>query len=217
MMERTITVRGTAAASVKPDLAELSLYLESEARTYEAASEKAAQDEKLLRQAAADAGLDADALRTESYNVSVHSEQRRAADGTTRSVFVGYVCSHALVLKFGLGDGCLQRVLDALASCKAKPRFDIAFTAADEQTAGLQLLAAACADAKRRAQTLASASDAKLGQLLHIEYDGGAPVFRSMSRMNADGAVLMARAAAPKLSPQDISLEDGALFTWALE
>ncbi len=215
-MERTITVKGEATASVTPDRAELNLYLESQDAAYDKASEAAARDEKKLRAAVTAAGISPDALRTDSYNVGTSYEQERSADGSVKNVFKGYICSHSLRLVFPLADGGLQKVLDALAGCEAKPRFDVCFTVADKQGVSAQLLAAACADAKQKAEILVAASGAKLGQLLRIEYGANRPDFHSNARMSADGAAMMMRAAAPAIEPQELTVRDGASFVWEL-
>ena len=95
----------------------------------------------------------------------------------------------------------------------------MSFTVKEPQTLETALLQAAAANARRRAEVLCAASGVKLGALRSIDYDFHDLPLRSQTTMDAAGGPMLTakRAMAENLRPQDLRLEDSAVFTWEIQ
>ncbi len=217
-MERTITVRGHGTVTAAPDRIEITLRLESRDMDYSAASAQADIRIGDLTQSVTRAGFSADDLKTTSYHIQPEYESVCGPDGVYRQERKGYLCEHTLLLAFDYDRRRLDDVVTALASCPAVPGFDIRFTVRDPEALRDRLLNEAAAHARSRAETLCAASGVRLGTLLRIEYDrGDRPLYSDTSCTMAFGGAMLRAAKAADIAPEDIRLDDTAVFVWAIE
>lgn len=217
-MEKIITVRGTGSVSVKPDETVVSLTLRAIDKIYDKAMTKAADLQTALTGALAAVGFSANDIKTVRFNVSAEHESVRGKDGTYKNVFKGYVCTHALRLAFDFDTKRLSDTLGAIASSVADPDLSIQFTVKDKTAAENALLEDAAKNAREKAEVLAAASGARLGELLSISYHFEGKDMMSRTQYGMDTLCLAKanRAAAPTVAPEDIDLTDEASFVWAL-
>ena len=212
-----LTVRGTGTLRLKPDWTELSMTLKSLDKDYARSAEKAAEQLDALQRALEDADFSAEALKTTGYRIDTEHESQQDENGHYRSVFIGYACVHELKLAFAFDTVKLARAIDAVTRCVADPGLDVRFTVRDKDAASDELLAAAAANARAKAETLAKAAGVTLGELLRIDYNCGEPELYSptgfgMAKRGAVRATVMELT----MAPEDVEASDSADFVWAI-
>lgn len=216
-MTRTITVKGTGSVSLTPDLTEISMTLKTLDKDYDRAVEQSAALLDGLREALEGLGFAGEELKTRSFNISTQYDSQRDEQGNYRSVFAGYACIHDLMLEFDFDTQRLSDVLRAVAGCIAEPELSIRFSVRDREGASDALLRSAAENARHRAQLLAEASGAVLGQLVSIDYSWGELDIYSRTNYAMDAKCMaMPNSAAMDFTPDDIRLEDNVTFVWEL-
>ncbi len=176
---RRIEVSGVGSDSSKPDLALASLGVKTLAKSVqEAVAENNATAQAVLS-ALENAGVDPHRIETSSFSVSAQRDFRRDKPDTV----VGYWASNMVTV--GIVD--LDRVgatLQAAIDAGANNISNLRFTLQDPQPVKARARANAVADARRRAQTLATAAGVKLGEVVSIrEMAGRTPVFKDQRMM----------------------------------
>ena len=219
MANGKITVTGRGRLSLRPDLTVVSLSVKSLDRDYDRSM--ASSEEKLasLKSGLAGAGFVERDLKTEDFSVNTEYEGvHDPKTGGYRQELRGYRCTHRLKLEFAFDTHLLSRVLTVIAHSVAEPELDVRFTVKDKGAAAEELLRAAAADAKAKAEILADASGAALGALVSIDYSRGELPMYSQTRYAVADAALMKSTAARGVSiePTDIDLEDSAVFVYEL-
>lgn len=175
----SITVKGTATASVKPDTAEIGITLSRTSADYGESARAAAAAAESLTEAVKLAGLGAAAVKTSSYGINaVYSAVPDGKGGHMRELS-GYECVQRMTVRFRLSKDRLERVINELSGCEAAD-FTVRFTAKNAAKARLRALADAVADAETSARAIASAAGCRLGKTISLEY--GAPAVNEYSR-----------------------------------
>lgn len=222
-MERTISVKGVGEVSAAPDLVQLLMSLEARDKNYEKMMEKASGQTKQVKDALAEKGFDKKDIKTTRFNVGTEYDHVHDDKGNYNKVFKGYLAEHSLILRFDLDMEKLSEALSAITSCKAQPRFSIAFTVKDPETVKDGLLRELTANARHKAEVLCEASGMKLGKLLSVEYDWenrklySATAYNTMEDCVQEGAMPRVMSAkAVSIEPEDIKLKDSAGFVWEI-
>ncbi len=214
--KRRIHIRGIGVAAQVPDLITLSMTLTARNAEYAAAYKIAAQQIEMLRESTAEAGFQADDLKTTCFNVRAVYEDEEYREGNAkryRQNFIGFECRHDLKLTFDFDNAKLNRALDTIAACLSQPKISIAFTVKDADALNDKLLASAARDARRKAEILCAASGVKLGRLLDINYtpDG------------AEAETIVCGACEPvdknsfDIQPEELTASLGVDFLWEIE
>lgn len=220
-MPRTITVKGIAKVSTKPDFVVLSMKLEAKDKEYDKAMDRAAEQLEQLNNSLVSIDFEKNAVKTTNFNVDTDYDSYKDKKGNYRQVFSGFVCKHQLKLSFDFDMKKLSQALAAVAKCLAHPEINISFTVKDASAVNEALLREATANAKRKAELLCEASGVKLGQLLTIDYNWSELNIYSDTRYNMAKYSLME--AAPMMTrsidiePNDIDVRDTATFVWEIE
>ncbi|MBR5948829.1 MAG: SIMPL domain-containing protein [Clostridia bacterium] len=218
-MKRTITVKGVGTAKTKPDRVVLNMTVETKDREYENAIRSANEQIADLNAALEAVGYEKGSLKTMDFNVHMNYEDARDENGLYRSVFAGYMCFHSLKLEFDFTNAALGKTLSAIASCNAKPQFNLSFTVKNPASIKEKLLESAAMNARQKAEILCAASGVSLGELVNIDYNwGDVNVFSltNFTRAKNESAVFGASFDA-QLSPDDIRSTDSVTFTWEME
>ncbi len=219
-MSSTITVRGVGTASAKPDLVNLSLYLEARDKVYENAMKKGSDQIDMLAQAAQKAGFKRTDLKTTSFNVRSEYESVKDKQGNYRQAFAGYVCCHDLKLSFKFDADRLANTLSELSSCGTDAQLNVSFTVKNPAALNARILKDAVKNASVKAAILCEASGVVLGEIKNIEYDWSGSSRVSRTRFEADNAAmpLLAKASfAGGFEPEEIQASDSVTFTWEIE
>ena len=213
-MDRTITVKGSAKLSLRPDYVVITMTLTAEDKDYDEAMAQGSARLDALRDALAAIGYDRKELKTTNFNVSTEYDFQNDQYGNGRRVFRGYACTHELKLALDFDAARLGETLSAITGCEATPDLNVRFTVKDTDAVSDELLRQAADNALRRAKVLAAASGVTLGQLVRIDYSWGNRDFVSPTAFAA-GGMLRAKATMD-FTPEDIDINDQATFVWEI-
>ena len=213
-MDRTITVKGSAKLSLRPDYVVITMTLTAEDKDYDEAMAQGSARLDALRDALAAIGYDRKELKTTNFNVSTEYDFQNDQYGNGRRVFRGYACTHELKLALDFDAARLGETLSAITGCEATPDLNVRFTVKDTDAVSDELLRQAADNALRRAKVLAAASGVSLGQLVRIDYSWGNRDFVSPTAFAA-GGMLRAKATMD-FTPEDIDINDQATFVWEI-
>lgn len=154
-----VITSGDAIVSKKPDLAIVYVGVESKENTASAAQQDlAAKASKLIARAKA-LGIPDKDINTAGYFVGANY----VSDGN----IAGYRAAEQLVLKWHTVDN-IGKALDALVQEGGATQISVGFTLADPKAAQAEARTQAIADARSRAQAMASAAGVKLGKVLRV-------------------------------------------------
>ena len=163
-----ISVNGTGRVSVRPDMALLTLGVETRAATLsEATGEAARRMTAVLGRLKALGIAEAD-LTTVGYSIEPIPAPRRTEDEGTR--IVAYRATNIVRVKLRALDRAGQ-VLDDAVGAGANVVRGVQFTLADPAPAETRARADAVRDATARARELAAAAGVPLGEVLSIDED----------------------------------------------
>jgi uncharacterized protein len=162
---RTVTVQGAATARVAPDTALFTFGLETEAVTAKAALADSGGRMRRVIAALLRSGVAKDDIQTQ--DVSVYPRQNESGD------VVGYSANGsvaATVRRLGKAGAVVDAAVGAGATETSGPQFSRSGTALTQQA-----LREAFANARAKAQTLATEAGATLGEARRIEESAQAP------------------------------------------
>lgn len=217
-MVRTITVKGSGKVSVPPDYIVLTFKLETIHSDYSRMLEESSARFGSLCETADALGFAEDALKTQSYKVSVVNKSVRDKYDNYKEVFQGYKCLHKLSLSFDFDAERFSQVLTAVSQCSAKPSISIDFTVKDPDAVKEELLRAATRNARQKAEILTSEANVKLRQLLAINYDW--TDIQLVSKSDVDGEVeyfdTVMALLNKRMTPDTITVSDNAAFVWGI-
>lgn len=219
-MERTIRIKGTGKASVKPDRIVCSIKLSGLDSDYEKAVKRSADESEQVRESIASAGLDLKDLKTSSFDVDTeYSYCKDKKRGTETTVLEGYRYRHFMSIEFPNDNKILGKVLFVLSHCPAELVFSISYTVSDTESVKNRLLEKATADSRRKAEILAGAAGVKLGQILQIDYS-----WREMQisaelggMQNYAKSVCVGDGYDIDFNADDIDVEDTVTIVWEIE
>lgn len=204
-MHRLITVSASGYADAEPDRATISAGVAAEAET--AAAALSANTELMQKVIAGlkESGIDAKDIQTRNFNVEPRYTNPR--DGTP--TIDGYRVSNQVTLV--VRDlKALGGLLDKLVSLGANQVNGLAFEVSRAETLKDEARKEAVANARRRAELLAAAAGADLGEVVTIteEMSYGGPRPMAMRAARADAAPIEAGTE---------TLEARVTVTWALK
>jgi uncharacterized protein YggE len=162
---RGITVQGTGKITIRPDLATISVGIQSQAGSARAAQSQASA--AMTKIIAAVKGLGIDDADIASQWVSLQPQYDYNNGGSVPPRVVGYQASQTLTVKVRdiekSGD-----VIDEAVAAGATQVSGMSFSVSDPTAASAQARTAAIADAKARADALAKAAGVSLGGAISI-------------------------------------------------
>jgi uncharacterized protein YggE len=202
-----IRVQGSGKVSSTPDTVIVGLGLKSEHKDYAKATADAARKLELLRAALPKAGLAADQLKTESFNIGVEYDYQAGTQ-----TFRAYSVKHHLSLRLPFEPVELGRVLTAVMESGTKAHVTLTFTATDAEAVKRRVLEEAVHKARSRAELIARAAGQQLGAVRSIEYGSTEILVQSRPQNFYEGL------ASPSLdlAPADIETDDTVLMVWEL-
>lgn len=178
----SIRVTGEASVAVKPDQAEISIGVVTQAQTAQAAaSQNAQKQDAVLSQLRKALGTAAD-IKTISYSLSPNYRYPKEGGQPTIS---GYTASNTIQVKTTNLDQ-VGKVIDLGTESGANNIQSLRFTIKDETAARAQALREASIRARSKAEAIASALGLKIQRILRVE-EGGSTVrpFVEMDAMRA--------------------------------
>ncbi len=224
-MDNTITIKGVAKATVKPDWVVMSLSVEGAAKMYCEAVDLADDKISKLTHNLELIGLDKKSIKTTRYNVVPQYNFINDKKGRVKKEFKGYLCSHKVDIEFDFASEMVGKVLGAVEISFANPQLDIAFTLKDKEAVSDMLLMEATKNAKRKAEIVCKAADVKLGKLVNVSYNWNEinvftrPAFNqgdTFGNIYEPSEIKDIMAPKTDIQPDDISVSDFATFVWEI-
>ena len=209
MFAPSISVTGSGTASARPDTAEITTGVITQAPTAAAAlARNSAAMDKVLKAVKA-LGIAEKDMQTTSVNVM--PQRRQGRQEAQPPDIIGYEVSNQLRVK--VRDlAVLGRLLDELVGQGANNLGGIRFSVAEPTALLDQARAKAVADARRKAEVYATAAGVKVGRVLSIQESGAAvPRFEGFQAMRT-----MAASAVP-VAPGEQEFEASVSITYAIE
>jgi uncharacterized protein YggE len=203
--ERTITVNGTAKISADPDEAIVTLGVRTQAERAQEAMDQNSAKMKQVIDALHALGFGDDDLATSMIELYPRYDDR----GET---ITGYDASNQIeVTIHDLSK--VGRVLDTGVDNGANVAGGIRFRVSDENAGLDEALASAVEDAKAKAQTMAGAADANVGEVVTIVENGGGG---GPQPYYAERVMYAAADAAVPVEAPTIETEVSVTVTWSL-
>jgi uncharacterized protein YggE len=189
---QTITVVGQGSVNIKPDIARVSVGVETSAETIsEAVAENETNMEAILA-ALQEAGIDEKDIQTMNYSIQLdyYQESLPRAEPSTGESQPRYRVSNMVNVTIRNLDG-VGDVLDAVIEAGANNIWGISFSLDDQSVAEADARADAIADAQARAEALAELSGIQLGPVMSISEvigGGSVPMAVTVERAAAGGS-----------------------------
>lgn len=195
-VKRSIQVEGQATMSVEPDLARLSLGVETQGDTAAKAQALLADRAASVLAALTRAGLDRAKITTSSFRVSpVYSTKQ-----DKQNTIIGYRAETTLAVE--LSDlPSVAAVVDAAMAAGANAVRSLTYDRANMESYKEQLIRAACDDAAMKAGAAAGALGAKLGGPVSVDLQDS-----FAARDTANFMVMKAAASPDFLSPGELEI-----------
>lgn len=191
-MDRLITVSASGFAHAEPDRARISAGVAAEAGTAEAAlAENSARMQKMVA-GLKEAGIDAKDIQTSNFSVEPRYTNPRDA---TPSKIDGYrVSNQVSVLVRDVA--AVGPLVDKLTALGANQIYGLAFEVSKAETLKDEARKDAVANARRRAELLAAAAGAAVGEVVTIaedvQYVGPRPMAMARAAAHAEAAPIEA-------------------------
>ena len=211
MKTRTIRVQGKGSASQAPDRISLFFSVAHPRPQYDKAIEGCNSRVEAIRAAASELNLPGADLKTVQFGVSDETQYEKG-----RYKHIGYTATHQLCMELPVDQNLVGKFLSSLVQRGAEPQVRINFTVANPEALKQRVLADAVANAKARAEVIATAAGVKLGSIADIQYGYSEVVISSQpSEMMLESCC--ESEVAPNFDPKDVEAEDTVTVTWELE
>jgi hypothetical protein len=181
--ERLVTVTGEATVAVAPDTAVIRIGVGSQEKSAREASDANARQMTAVLAAIKDSGIGERDIQTSRLSLQPQYDPNKS--GTAR--LTGFQATNQVTVKIRDIDK-LAIVLDRAIASGANEMSGIEFMVSEQSKMLDQARDEAIADARRKAELYAKAAGAKLGKVVSISEEGGAPQPRPMQALRA-GAV----------------------------
>jgi uncharacterized protein YggE len=211
-LRRTVSVSGTGQASATPDLAVVSLGVQTQAEEAGEALLQNSEQMQAVIDALKEAGVEAQDIQTQVIRLSPRYEQPTPQTGRTQQgppELVGFVATNIIeVMVRDLDD--LGDLLDAAIQAGGNQIQGIRFEVEDPAELFDQAREAAWEDATHKAEQLAELSDSELGVVLTINESSRTP------RPGTERVLSAGAAAAVPIEPGTQLIEINLQVTWLL-
>ena len=202
-----LSVTGSGSVAAVPDMATVSIGVESQGETAADALAENTGDAGAVIAALKRAGIEVRDIQTSNFSVNPVYSDRKIQTRQGPEV-VGYRVFNQVTARVRALDN-LGEILDEVVSTGANRINGIGFGLQDDQEARDQARKLAVADARRKAELYAEAAGVTLGPILSISEAGGVGGPRPMSMM------MEARAAVP-IEAGSTSISAQISITWAI-
>ncbi len=204
---RTVSVNGSGSVTISPDLATVNVGVVAQAADAKDATSENNQIIAEITSVLMDLGVAEADIQTSNF--SIYPMQDYQADGEVSSVTYRVENTVSVAVR---ELGSLGSILDAVIGAGANTIYGVQFDIADRESAYAQAIDVAMQNAKDRAQLLADAAGAQLGELqsanTYLSSGGGIPMAYAQDSA-AGGAV--------PISPGDLEITVDINVVYALK
>ena len=207
--DRTINVSGTGQVSAQPDVAVVTLGVQTEAEEAAAALSQNSQQMQALVSAMEDAGIATEDIKTQAIRLYPRYEQSQNGQG--QSDLIGYTATNMVEVRLRDLES-VGEILDTAVQAGGNRIESIGFEVSDPAQYMDQAREAAWNDALHKAEQLANLAGAELGIVLTISESGRGPQpVVEQPVMAADAA------AAVPVQPGNQTIEVDLQVTWSID
>jgi len=195
--ESQVVVSATGVVFVKPDMADFTVEIKSDAKSADRAAADTAEKYQAVQSALRKAGVVSEDAVTAGFTVSPKWEWEPSA---SKNVLKGYSARHSIKVKVR-SLGTIGHIIDAVVQAGSNEVQNITFSSSRYALLRQEALSLAVGNARREGETMARAAGGHLGQLIEVSTDQ--PSYRERPYMEA---VAMRVAPAPvttELAPAD--------------
>lgn len=210
MNTRTIRVQGKGSASQAPDRISLLFSVIYRSPQFDSAIAGCNARVESIRGAAKELTMADSDLKTLQFGVD---EETDYSNGKHKHI--GYMATHQLRMDLPVDQNQVGRFLTSIVKAGAEPQIRINFTVADTEALKQRVLSDAVANAKARAEIIASSAGVKLGNIVDIQY-GYSEVVISSAPSNIMLEPCCESEIAPNFDPKDVEAEDTVTVTWEI-
>lgn len=198
----TITIAGEGKVTAIPDIAQISLGLQTESKNVEDAQRENTDKMNNIISTLGELGIDKEDIKTSNYNIFPRYDYTRDRGQTLR----GYEVSQSVIVKIRDLE-TVGQVIESAGSLGANQVSGLSFTIDEPEDLRQQARIKALENATEKAETLAKVAGVKIGKLVSFSESGATqpPVFRQFATLEAVG---IGGSAAPDIEPgsQDITV-----------
>ena len=223
-MTRTITVRGRAVVKSPADMTVVRASVEGIAPTFSKAVEAVSESTALFKDAAEDAGIKRDTLKTSNFSVSQHFKDKKVGvDKDGRAVYKkfadGFSYHQDFRFEFPNDNDLLTRLVNNILDNGIAPKIYLEFVNSDPEAAKNEALRRATENAMKEAKMIVEAAGARLGSLLEVRrggrYDDDDDYgYRRRSTTLDCCCEINANI---DIEPEDVLTSDSVTLTWEIE
>jgi uncharacterized protein len=212
---RTITVQGHGTAKRSPDQIRIDFSVRAWHDGFVNAVAACQERIGLVKAAANAAEVTESQLKTADFKVAAHSEWDQDARAHRNH---GFIASHDLSVVLPWEKERVGRLLDAVIGCGAEASTRLTFLVSDVEGMRQTVLAEAITNARRRAETIASAAGLKLGAIHNITH-GYVEIRIESEPRDISGVRESVRCASigDDISPDDLQADDTVTVVWQIE
>ena len=209
--KKTIRVQGKGSISQLPDMIEIGMEISDCKIEFNQAVSCCHERTEAIRQALASEGIPPSELKTNSFSIREKYDHRKDS-----SPFVGFIATHQTALIIPFDKTLMGKTIAAVTQSKGQPIIRMAFKISDSEDFSGRVLAAAVANATFKAETIASASSQRLGEILHIEHGYTDILISSSFYENEVTDYQVCKKLDWNVEPSEIETEDTVTITWEL-
>lgn len=222
-LNQTIEVEISSSESFPPNELLVNINLERVRKSREKCTEVHNEFIKRLKKNLRSEGLSADSLKTKSFRVSPHEKElyKKDEDGdyyASTTEIDGFILSSRLRLTFSLEEATLEQVWRAVDIDGIDAGVSVGYWRSDMDQLEEEVSAKAAREARRKAEILAEASNAKIVGLSCIRVGDVDDLARSNYRTYLDARVCNAqrKKPVPIFDPEDIDVKRTLTTYWEI-
>lgn len=192
--DRTITVQGSAAVSLKADMATIEIGVENKHADVIKAQEENTKQMNAVIDALKNAGVAEEDLITSNFNVYTSYDYNYSSLGAEERI-QNYTVSNMLSVTVRNLEK-IGEILDVAVDAGANQIYGLNFSSTQQNAAYERALSRAVEDAREKARVLCTAANVQLGELMEINaqdggYSYGARNMLTMDAASAKGAAIV--------------------------
>ena len=227
--EKIIVIEAQVERDYEPDMFRLTIRFSGMRDDKAACVQTYNADCSKVQAALVEAGIPADAIKNSDFAVTIHYEWLYKKDEAfpeyyrrIKRIAEGYEYQATCSVEHKMDSSLLNNIWNALKNLEGDFSFDISYELEHPDECEKELLRAAVAEARCRAEVLANASDAKLGEVasIHYRFNRASNNYPTSSRMlKAESAFdsLDEELEAPTFNPESIGVYCSVSISWMLE
>lgn len=207
----TVSVSGHGEVNVPPDTASVNIGVDIIKPTLSEAQEQATAQATAVIEAMKAAGIADEDIQTDFYSVNILRDYSENADPT---LITGFEIINQLRVTVRDTD-TLGELLDAAVNAGANSIYGVTFYVDDQTAAASEARVEAVADARAKAEELASAAGMSLGPVVAIS-EGTTPLISPVYGMGRGGGMAMAESAAVPVESGSTTIAVDVTVTYEL-